>query len=200
MGANASSVTDADIGRWVQTPSPPPRIWRFRDFLRHEKLMAALFEKFVRNFYRKEQKVFGVKSESFRWQQVEAGEGDLRFLPGMRTDVSLESSTRKIVIDTKYYAKCLQSYYDIESVHSGNLYQLFAYLKNLQIGNSLPVEGMLLYPTVGKSLSLQYRIQGHTIRIVTVDLDVNWQEIRQRLLDLLVPVESSHVSIAAGIA
>lgn len=173
---------------------------RFRDFLRDEKQMAALFEKFVRNFYRHEQTEFNVKSEKFGWQEVEATHSDLEFLPGMRTDVSLESSTRKIVIDTKYYAKCLQSYFDSETIHSGNLYQLFAYLKNLQIGNSRQIEGVLLYPTVGKSLSLRYRIQGHTIRIVTVDLNEKWQEIRQRLLGLLTPVESDAVDAVPELA
>lgn len=163
---------------------------QFRDFLRNEKQMAALFEKFVRNFYRHEQSTYRVKSEKFGWQQVEATQNDMQYLPGMRTDVSLDSPTRKIVIDTKYYVNCLQSYYDQSSIHSGNLYQLFAYLKNLQIDDARPIEGVLLYPTVGKSLSLRYRIQGHTLRIMTVDLNADWQEIRKRLLGLLEPVPS----------
>lgn len=162
---------------------------QFRDFLRDEKQMAALFEKFVRNFYRHEQTTFRVKSEQFAWREVEATQGDLQCLPRMRTDVSLDAPTRKIVIDTKYYAKCLQSYFDSKTIHSGNLYQLFAYLKNLQIGDTRQIEGVLLYPTVGKSLALQYRIQGHTMRIVTIDLNTKWQEIRQRLLELLAPVD-----------
>ncbi|MEO2033613.1 MAG: restriction endonuclease, partial [Planctomycetaceae bacterium] len=160
---------------------------RFRDFLGSEKQMAALFEKFVRNFFHHEQSTFRVKVEKFKWQEVEATEGDLKFLPGMKTDVSLDSSTRKIVIDTKYYANCLQSYFNSETIHSSNLYQLFAYLKNLQFGDHRQIEGILLYPTVEKSFSLQYRIQGHTIRIVTVDLNTSWQEIHQRLLGLLTP-------------
>ena len=173
---------------------------RFRDFLRNEKQMAALFEKFVRNFYRHEQSTFRVKSEKFGWQEVEATQGDLQFLPGMRTDVSLDSSTRKIVIDTKYYAKCLQSYFDNETIHSENLYQLFAYLKNLQFGDTRQIEGILLYPTVGKSLSLRYCIQGHTMRIVTVDLNANWQDIRQRLLGLLTPIPSNAVEVVTDLA
>jgi 5-methylcytosine-specific restriction enzyme subunit McrC len=173
---------------------------RFRDFLRNEKQMAALFEKFVRNFYRREQGEFRVKSETFGWQQVEASHDDLEFLPRMRTDVSLDSPSRKIVIDTKYYANCLQSYYDSATVHSGNLYQLFAYLKNLQIGDHREIEGVLLYPTVSKSLSLRYSIQGHAMRIVTLDLNATWQEIRQRLLQLLVPSESNAVEVSAELA
>lgn len=158
---------------------------RFRDFLRDERQMAALFEKFVRNFYRREQDEFRVRSERINWQEVDATQSDMRFLPSMKTDVSLQSAERKIVIDTKYYASTLQSHYDRETIHSGNLYQLFAYLKNLQFGEQRPIEGVLLYPTVGTSLDLQYRIQGHSVRVVTVDLDADWRETRERLLGLL---------------
>lgn len=158
---------------------------KFRDFLRNERQMAAVFEKFVRNFYRREQAEYRVKSERIDWQEVEATQFDRRFLPSMRTDISLESPHRKIVIDTKYYVSTLQSHYESETVHSGNLYQLFTYLKNLQIGEHRQVEGILLYPTVGKSLNLQYRIQGHSIRVVTVDLDADWRTIHERLLGLI---------------
>ena len=35
------------------------------------------------------------------------------------------------------------------------------------------------------SLDLRYRIQGHPIRVVTVDLDQDWSSIHERLLGLL---------------
>jgi len=47
------------------------------------------------------------------------------------------------------------------------------------------VEGMLLYPTVGTSLDLKYRLQGHSIRIATVDLNSDWKSIHNRLLELI---------------
>lgn len=173
---------------------------KFRDFLRDEKQMASLFEKFVRNFYHHEQSVFDVTSQTFDWQEVEATRDDLTFLPRMRTDVSLDSPTRKVVIDTKYYAECLQSYFDTNKIHSGNLYQLFAYLKNLQIGDGRSIEGILLYPTVGKSLSLRYRVQGHTMRIETVDLNESWQVIRERLLGLLTRAKSGAIEAVTQLA
>lgn len=161
---------------------------KFRDFLRSERQMAALFEKFVRNFYKREQRIFRVKAERILWQDVEADEASLSMLPSMKTDVSLESKTRKLVIDTKYYGEALNSYYGHESVRSAHLYQIFAYLKNLQIqgGECRELEGMLLYPTVGVSLDLRYRIQGHSVRVATVDLNADWQAIHKRLMSLLV--------------
>lgn len=169
---------------------------QFRDFLRNERQMARLFENFILNFYRKEQSAFNVKSELLRWQGVIASSEDKQYLPSMRTDISLDSPTRKIVIDTKYYKDSLQTFHGNSSVHSGNLYQLFAYLKNFQIDDLRPIEGVLLYPTVGQSLSLRYEIQGHLIRIITINLDTSWQEIRQQLLDLLDPTPQSMVSIS----
>jgi 5-methylcytosine-specific restriction enzyme subunit McrC len=155
-----------------------------RDFLRDEKQMAALFERFVRNFYSREQVNFSVRREVFGWNDVEATDEDHRLLPGMTTDVSLESRTRKIVIDTKYYANTLQRHYNRDSVHSANLYQLFSYLKNLQVADARPVEGVLLYPTIDVELDLNYRIQGSRLRIVTLNLNADWRHIRDCLLRL----------------
>jgi 5-methylcytosine-specific restriction enzyme subunit McrC len=159
---------------------------RFRDFLRDESVMARLFERFVRNFYRREQADYRVRSEIIEWKSVEGKSSDLAYLPVMRTDVTLESASRKVVIDTKYYASTLQTYHGGSKVHSEHLYQLFAYLKNLEpVLPGQTVEGILLYPTVDTTLDLQYTIHCHRIRVATVDLNVSWREIRDRLLALV---------------
>jgi 5-methylcytosine-specific restriction enzyme subunit McrC len=160
----------------------------FRDFLRDERLMARVFEKFVRNFYRREQAEFRVHSERIDWKDVEAEPTHLAYLPVMRTDVSLDSRTRKVIIDTKYYASTLQTYHQGGTVHSQNLYQLFTYLRNLDPPPSaLPVEGILLYPTVDTTLDLRFNVHGHPVRVATVDLNAPWTAIRVRLLDLILP-------------
>ena len=160
---------------------------KFKDFLRDERKMARLFERFVYNFFRREQTTFQVKGERIDWQDVSADEDSLRLLPTMNTDVSLLSSDRHIVFDAKYYVNTLQSHYGSETVHSGNLYQMFAYLKNLQCAESgkRKVEGVLLYPTVAKTLDLEYSVHGHRLRVATLDLNTHWTQIRQRLLELL---------------
>ncbi len=96
---------------------------------------------------------------------------------------------RVSVVDTKYYVNTLQRFYSSETIHSANLYQLFAYLKNLgsHEAGQREVEGVLLYPTVSQSLELEYVIQGHRVRVVTLDLNADWQQIRQRLLGILRP-------------
>lgn len=160
----------------------------FRDFLGDEQTMARLFERFVRNFFRREQTEFDADSELLPWADVDGEPEDLTYLPKMRTDVTLRSSTRTIVLDTKYYASSLQSYFGRETIHSDHLYQLFAYLKNTpQAGSTVaPLEGILLYPVVGREIDLRYRVHGHPVRVVTLDLNQPWTEIRDRLLGLIV--------------
>ena len=159
---------------------------RFKDFVRDERAMARVFEKFVYNFYRREQRKYHVTSESFRWQHVAGNDDALRLMPIMRTDVSLVSSQRHIVVDTKYYANTLQCHHARETIHSANVYQVFAYLRNLQAREAdRRVEGILLYPTVSKHFDVNYTVHGHPLKIATVNLADDWKEIHERLLGLV---------------
>jgi 5-methylcytosine-specific restriction enzyme subunit McrC len=162
---------------------------RFRDFER-EQAMASLYEKFLLRFYRREQSSFRkVSSESFPWQATGGALRDLEVLPSMRTDVSLESRDRKIVIDAKYHREPLQSSFGKDSVRSGHLYQLWAYLKNLEClgGVNVNAEGILLYPRIDAPFDLRYRIHGHFVRVATIDLIQDWRGIHEFLLNLIAP-------------
>ena len=44
---------------------------------------------------------------------------------------------------------------------------------------------MLLYPTVDRPLDEEADIQGHNIRVSTIDLSDSWEEIEDRLLSFL---------------
>jgi 5-methylcytosine-specific restriction enzyme subunit McrC len=153
--------------------------FQFKDFLRDERQMARLFEEFIRNFYRIEVPDAKVFREDLRWKM--AGETH-HFLPKMQTDISIKINDRKLIIDAKYYKETLQKYYDSEKIHSQNLYQLFAYLKNQE--NEL-AEGILIYPIVQKSLSLAYTHEGHTIRIETLNLNQDWRGVKVDLLRII---------------
>jgi 5-methylcytosine-specific restriction enzyme subunit McrC len=162
-------------------------VYRFRDVVRDPKGMAALFEAFLYNFYRIECKQATVSRGNIDWCAVSEDDPSLVYLPLMRTDIVFKRPGRTLVIEAKYYQQTLQSYYDSETVHSGNLYQLFSYLKNLEVraGQDAHAEGMLLYPLVQKPLRLRYEISGHIVRICTVDLNGKWSDIRQELLELV---------------
>ena len=153
--------------------------FEFRDFVRNERQMAILFEEFIRNFYKIEMPEAKVFREDLHWKM--AGEVH-QFLPKMQTDISIKINGRKLIIDAKYYKETLQKYYDSEKIHSQHLYQLFAYLKNQE---DTKAEGILIYPTVQKSLSLTYTHEEHTIRIETLNLNQDWQGIKADLLRII---------------
>jgi len=158
---------------------------RFRDFRRDEQLMARLFEQFVRNFYRLEQRRFRVLSETIKWQAESPSDEALNLLPAMITDTTLEAAERKIILDTKYYAAALRPRYDQQKLISPHLYQLYAYLQNQPTAPGQRLEGILLYPAATHTLDVRYTLGGHPVRIVTINLAQPWQGIMADLLGLI---------------
>jgi len=161
--------------------------YQFMDFVRDEHKMAYVFENFVRNFYAKEQSVFRVKPELINWIATTENEKDLAYLPLMKTDISLDSPQRKIIIDTKYYLEALKPHHDQNKVISANLYQLFSYVKNVEAQGEVArnCEGILLYPTVQDEIDLNYKMENHTIRIKTICLNQDWRSIYSGLLEII---------------
>ncbi|MDT8370250.1 MAG: hypothetical protein RQ745_13670, partial [Longimicrobiales bacterium] len=90
-----------------------------------------LFERFAHRFFELEQRAFQVRAQTrLAWAGLAGPGADA--VQGMHPDLVLESPTRRIVLDTKYYTRPLTERYGVEKVRAGNLYQLFAYVTNLQ--------------------------------------------------------------------
>src|SRR5579872_232513 len=133
----------------------------FRDVLSDEKYMAFVFEEFIRNFYNLKQSHFAVGRSQPKWNIANKDSPDARFLPTMNTDVTLSSPSRTIIMDAKYYRDALQTHYGSRTVHSGNLYQLLAYLRGTpSTGPKHRLEGMLVYPVGEQTVDLHYEIDG----------------------------------------
>lgn len=164
---------------------------RFADILQDEITMSAVFEEFLRSFYRHEQRKYRVGAETLAWAGSSPQPGDWLFLPAMVTDITLTSPDHVIVMDAKFYKDALATSYGAKKVHSGNLYQLFAYLQHTAIKRpGRPVDGALIYPTNGYAVDLRYELSGHRVRIATVDLSQPWPQIHRRLLDLIAEQEA----------
>jgi 5-methylcytosine-specific restriction enzyme subunit McrC len=164
--------------------------FRFADVLRDEKKMRRIFEEFIRNFFRLEQHQYDVTRDWIKWNLT--GEvsptSDASLLPTMETDVTLRSNSRTLVIDAKYSQETvITSQYGKQILHPDHLYQLFAYLKNLEARNEpdRSAQGVLIYPSAGHDLDLKFRVQGHEIRVRTLNLAAPWRDIRQSLLRVL---------------
>lgn len=169
-------------------PEKPGQGAVFRDFLQEEVRMRMLFQRFVRNFYARELRNHTVRGDRLEWAAVPEKPGDEKLLPVMETDITIESKNKICIIDTKYYVSALQVRYEAPKLISGNLYQLFSYLKNAaetRGGLYTTAEGILLYPQNGPVLDHAYKISGHRMRTCTVNLAADWKEIRERLLAIV---------------
>lgn len=88
-----------------------------------------------------------------------------------------------MVIDAKYYAHTTQKQYDVNTLHSGNLYQIFTYVKNLDTEKTGNVSGMLLYAKTDEVVlpNNEYKMGGNAISVKTLDLDCDFTEIKKQL-------------------
>lgn len=157
---------------------------RLMDFF-DEQRMSRLYEKFILEYYRREQPHLHASASFVDWA-LDDGFGD--GLPAMRSDITLSARGRVLIVDAKYYASTMQSNFDKRTVHSGNLYQIFAYVKNKQAvlkraGESVEVAGTLLYAATDEENqpAFTYRMSGNRITAMTLDLDQPFEAIRTQL-------------------
>jgi 5-methylcytosine-specific restriction enzyme subunit McrC len=110
----------------------------------------------------------------------------------MLTDITLQSKTRKIIIDTQYYKEAFQTRYERQKINSNNLYQLFSYLKNQETDSDLTMncEGILLYPSIQNDFVYSFKYKNHKIGIMSINLNQDWQNIRDDLLKIVACKES----------
>ena len=179
-------------------PSEEQGKYKFSDFTRDDNKMNQLFEAFIRNFYKIEQKKYKtVKKETIKWQFDNTDNESYQYLPQMETDITLENEDEKIIIDAKFYRETMTVNYDKEKIKSANLYQLFSYLLNQQDGSSKTqnAKGILLYPTIETDYNLNFKYYNHNIQIRTVNLNSNWRKISSRLKEI---IELDKEAIAQG--
>ena len=128
--------------------------------------------------------------KSLTWSIEDKTPGIDRILPSMRADIILDNQTagRRIVIDTKFTSIVTPGWYREETIRSGYVYQIYAYLRS-QEGTSDPLAehaaGLLLHPAIGEMVDETVVIQGHAIRFATVDLGATASEIRKQLIRLV---------------
>jgi 5-methylcytosine-specific restriction enzyme subunit McrC len=173
--------------------------WKFIDFTKDERKMNQLFEAFIRNFYKKEQSIYPtVKKEQIKWQFKISDMENIRYLPLMETDITLENENAKIIMDAKYYSVTMKGKFDKEKINSSNLYQLFSYILNQRSEHPKThrVIGVLIYPTIDKEYNLKYRYENHDIYIKTINLNTHWRFIDQRLKDILVQVSNGEKNVS----
>ncbi|MDO4913786.1 MAG: 5-methylcytosine-specific restriction endonuclease system specificity protein McrC [Bifidobacteriaceae bacterium] len=152
-----------------------------------EQQMSALYEKFILSYYRKEYPELNAIASQISW----ALDDDMsQMLPIMQTDITLSTkdNSRVLIIDAKYYSKIMQRRLDKYTIHSNNLYQIFAYVKNMAVQckrerKSTEVSGMLLYARTDEEIQPDnnYMMSGNRISVKTLDLNRPFSEISAQL-------------------
>ena len=155
---------------------------RLMDFI-DEQRMCRLYEKFILEYYRKEHPEITARASQIPWQ-LDDGFSDM--LPIMQSDITLFKGNRTLISDAKYYAHNTQTQYDVHTLHSGNLYQIFAYVKNKDAEyGDVPheVSGMLLYAKTDEQIQPDhvYHMSGNKISVRTLDLNCDFAMIAEQL-------------------
>ena len=159
---------------------------RFTDF--DEERMERLYEDFIIEFYRREQDRYRVnhRGRTITWQDEGTPDHQRSRLPRMEADVILEAPDRRIIMDAKYYRDSLGGRYG-GKLHSNNLYQLLAYLRNREATEppGPKHEGILLYPVVSTPLAADVCLEGFSIRARSIDLARDWRTIHEDMLTMI---------------
>lgn len=149
--------------------------------------MHRLYENFVRSYYLRHHADYLPKADHIDWDVAENERSP--YLPTMKSDITLKSGKKRLIIDTKYYERSTMQYnslHDSRTFISGNLYQIYTYVKNSDRDASGNVAGILLYAKTDESVTPDEDmvIGGNRISLKTLDLNREWKAITEQLEQL----------------
>ena len=155
---------------------------KLMDFL-DEQRMHRLYEKFILEYYRREYPQISANASQIPWKL----DDDMSaMLPVMQSDIMLTHGEKTLIIDAKYYSHTTQIQYDKHTLHSGNMYQIFTYVKNKEAelaDKPHEVSGMLLYARTDEEVypENEYHMSGNRIEVRTLNLDRDFSQIKAQL-------------------
>lgn len=169
-------------GMLITTDKGDHRLASFID----EQRMCRLYEKFILEYYNKHFKDLSVNASQISWD-LDDGVGTM--LPVMQSDIHLQKGNKVLIIDAKYYSHNTQVQFDKHTIHSGNLYQIFTYVKNedYSFKDELhEVAGMILYAKTEEEIQPdnKFKMHGNRISVKTLDLNKPFAEIAQQLNEI----------------
>ena len=162
--------------------------YELADFVDDQK-MCNLYEHFIFEYYKKHHSYLTTNASIVPWNlDDKSDEGLGLLLPQMNTDITLSNkdNTKVLIIDAKFYAHNTQVQYEKHSIHSGNMYQIFAYVKNKEYqleGTGAEVSGMLLYAKTLDEVQPDVRgkIHGSSIAVRNLDLGQEFDKVKEQL-------------------
>lgn len=155
-----------------------------RELFDDDQALSRLYEKFIFGYFAKTHPRLHPCSRRLEWALDDDG---FSLLPTMQTDVTLEDAAgRMLILEAKFYDHATVVRHEKTRLHSENLYQIFAYVKNAQASRNpaLPaVSGMLLYAGTDEKIQpdVSCSMSGNRISVRTLDLNRPFGDIRARL-------------------
>ena len=148
-----------------------------------EQRMCRLYEKFILEYYSKHFPRISASASQIPWS---LDDEQKTMLPIMQSDITLQQGNTVLIIDAKYYGHTTQVQFDKHTLHSGNLYQIFTYVKNRHYDfgeKDHKVSGMLLYAKTEEEIQPDqvYQMHGSQISVKTLDLNCAFGEIAKQL-------------------
>jgi 5-methylcytosine-specific restriction enzyme subunit McrC len=122
------------------------------------------------------------------WPIAQSTPGIAALLPGMKTDILIHhpGQQRTLIVDTKFTSITTSSLHREQSLKSGHIYQIYAYLRTLPtVTGAQPHAGLLLYPTVEVHMDESTVMDGHPLRFATLDLTADAPTITRRIHELV---------------
>lgn len=151
-----------------------------------DEQMYKLYEKFVLSYYQREHPAYSARAAYIDWDLAEGT--DRTFLPVMKSDITLTKGDRILIIDTKWYSHTMATIlpFDSTTFISGNLYQIFTYVKNKDRQRAGNVAGVLLYAKTDEAVTPddEFFIGGNWIGLKTLDLSQEWSGVTSQLESL----------------
>ena len=152
-----------------------------------DKHMNRLYERFVLEYFKSKYPELKPEAPYINWCLDDSNSNcGIEFLPAMKSDIVLHNGDKTLIIDAKYYGSVFRTHYEKQQLHSGNLYQIFTYVKNMDPLSSGNVSGLLLYAKTGEALSpdFSYMMRGNNIRIKSLDLGTEFINIVHQLNEI----------------
>lgn len=186
-------ITAADLAFSLALPTENTGMHHLSIPAKEKHWLRKLFEKGIAGFYSValENTDWDVYAgRQCNWQIDGKSDGVDAILPSMKTDIILENpgNDRRIVIDTKFNAITTKGWHRDQTLRSGYIYQMYAYLRTQEYVDdrmSINSTGMLLHPSIGVDVDESVTTQGHRLRFCTVNLGDSVARIRDQLLKLV---------------
>ncbi|MDE7397279.1 MAG: 5-methylcytosine-specific restriction endonuclease system specificity protein McrC, partial [Muribaculum sp.] len=140
-------------------------------------------------YYKKHHPEFKACAKQIAWNVIEE-ETSMSMLPILQTDIYLTGKERTLIIDTKYYSKSSQVYFDKHTIHSHNQNQILTYILNHDREHKGKTDGMLLYAKTQEEIQPNGQMKWHDGNMIyyrNLDLNQDFNGIKAQLDNLIKP-------------